>query len=125
MARSMTVRCDKSRASTNQPTSGRMLRTMNFGVSTTVELSLLGLLAAAAGGLALASGDYAFSLIFMTMSLVASLTSFEGANDNLAGPEVASWGGVPRAPYGPSKGVEMSGRLRGPHGSTCDWLPVG
>jgi hypothetical protein len=40
-------------------------------MSATVELSLLGLSAAAAGGVALATGDYVFSSIFRTMSLVA------------------------------------------------------
>jgi hypothetical protein len=49
----------------------RSLRTMNFGMSRTTELSLLGLIAAAMGGYALAAGDYAFSLVFMVLSLVA------------------------------------------------------
>ena len=37
-------------------------------MSTTVELSLLALLAAAAGGFAFVDGDLAFTVIFMAMS---------------------------------------------------------
>jgi hypothetical protein len=40
-------------------------------MSTTVELSLLGLLATAVGAFALANGDYAFSVIVIALSLVA------------------------------------------------------
>jgi hypothetical protein len=40
-------------------------------MSTATEASLLGLLAAAAGGLALAAGDLPFTIIFTAMSWVA------------------------------------------------------
>jgi hypothetical protein len=47
-------------------------------MSTTVELSLLGLTAAAAGSLALVDGDMAFTVIFMVMSGFALGHVFRG-----------------------------------------------
>jgi hypothetical protein len=40
-------------------------------VNATTELALLGVTAAAAGGLALASDDFAFTIIFMVLSGIA------------------------------------------------------
>ena len=47
-------------------------------MSTTVELSLLGLLAAAAGSFAFVDGDMAFTVIFMVMSGFALGHVFRG-----------------------------------------------
>jgi hypothetical protein len=47
-------------------------------MSTTVELSLLGLTAAAAGGFAVVDGDLAFAVIFMVMSGFALGHVFRG-----------------------------------------------
>ena len=47
-------------------------------MSTTVELSLLALLAAAAGGFAFVDGDLAFAVIFMVMSGFALGHLFRG-----------------------------------------------